>query len=416
VTGCGSAIVPPEDTWNSGGFVIPEKAYYRSVSAAAILKIMDRPGLHPGGPLAGRLVQIEPIEERHREGLREAAERDPQIHRYTNMYSLGFDRWFELAVAAENEIPFVVHVDGRPVGSSRYLNIEPFHRRTEIGWTWLERAQWGTGVNIETKYLLLRTRSTGRASCGWSSRPTRGICAFAAPCSASAARSKAFPQAHGAPGLDPRLGVVRDRRRRLASGAVAARGEDRAARVLVRCAVEIAAIRAEPDDAAEQVTQALEGEPLRVEERRDGWVRVVTAYDYPGWIRADALAEGEGRLVADSSGSPIDVARSYLGTRYLWGGMTEHGIDCSGLVHMSYRRVGKLVPRDADQQEDAGVEVGVPESGDLVTYGEEAADHVAFWVGDGRILHSTGREDGIGVVEESEPDELRARRRKLVRL
>jgi RimJ/RimL family protein N-acetyltransferase len=122
---------------------------------------MDRPGLHPGAPLTGRLVRIEPIEERHREGLREAAERDPEIHRFTNMYSLGFDRWFDLALSAESEIPFVVHVGDRPVGSTRYLNIEPFHRRTEIGWTWLERAQWGTGVNIETKYLLLRNAFDG---------------------------------------------------------------------------------------------------------------------------------------------------------------------------------------------------------------------------------------------------------------
>jgi N-acetyltransferase len=112
--------------------------------------------LHPGGPLVGRIVHVEPIEERHRDGLREAAEREPQIHRYTNLYSLGFERWFDLALATETEVPFVVVVDGRPVGSSRYLNIEPFHRRTEIGWTWLERAQWGTGANIETKFLLLQ--------------------------------------------------------------------------------------------------------------------------------------------------------------------------------------------------------------------------------------------------------------------
>jgi RimJ/RimL family protein N-acetyltransferase len=101
-------------------------------------------------------VRVEPIAERHREGLREAAEQEPQIHRYTGMYSLGFDRWFDEALGSESEVPFVVHVDGRPVGSTRYMNIEPFHRRTEIGWTWLERAQWGTGANIETKYLLLR--------------------------------------------------------------------------------------------------------------------------------------------------------------------------------------------------------------------------------------------------------------------
>jgi RimJ/RimL family protein N-acetyltransferase len=106
--------------------------------------------------LEGRIVRVEPIAEHHREGLREAAEREPQIHRYTAMYSLGFDRWFDEALGSETEVPFVVHVDGEPVGSTRYMNIEPFHRRTEIGWTWLERAQWGTGANIETKYLLLR--------------------------------------------------------------------------------------------------------------------------------------------------------------------------------------------------------------------------------------------------------------------
>jgi RimJ/RimL family protein N-acetyltransferase len=117
--------------------------------------------LRPAGALAGRIVRVEPIEERHREGLRDAAERDREIHRFTNMYSLGFDRWFDVALENVNEVPFVVHVDDRPVGSTRYLNIEPFHKRVEIGWTWLERPQWGTGANIETKYLLLRNAFEG---------------------------------------------------------------------------------------------------------------------------------------------------------------------------------------------------------------------------------------------------------------
>ena len=183
----------------------------------------------------------------------------------------------------------------------------------------------------------------------------------------------------------------------------------------MRCGLDVAPVRAEPDDSAEQVTQLLLGEPLTVEERRDGWVRILTAYDYPGWVRAEVVEEGEGALPADASGAPVDVARSYLGTRYLWGGMSERGIDCSGLVHMAYRRLGRLVPRDADQQEDAATEVAELEVGDLVTYGEPV-DHIAFWVGDGRILHSTGRDDGVGVIEEPEPEYLHARRHKLIRL
>jgi N-acetyltransferase len=112
--------------------------------------------LRPDGALEGRIVRVEPIEERHRDGLREAAEREPQIHRYTALYAFGFDRWFDLALASETEVPFVVCVDGVPAGSTRYLNIEPMHRRAEIGWTWLERAHWGSGANLETKYLLLK--------------------------------------------------------------------------------------------------------------------------------------------------------------------------------------------------------------------------------------------------------------------
>ena len=46
---------------------------------------------------------------RHRDGLREAAEREWHIHRYTNMATFGFDRWFDMALETQTEVPFVVH-------------------------------------------------------------------------------------------------------------------------------------------------------------------------------------------------------------------------------------------------------------------------------------------------------------------
>jgi gamma-D-glutamyl-L-lysine dipeptidyl-peptidase len=178
----------------------------------------------------------------------------------------------------------------------------------------------------------------------------------------------------------------------------------------VLCSVDVAAVRAEPSDDAERVTELLRGEPVAVEGLREGWARIQTAYDYFGWVREEELG--------GSGGDAVEQARRYLGTPYLWGGMTERGIDCSGLVHMAYRWIGRLVPRDADQQEAAGAPVAEDHlrQGDLITYGANEATHIAFWVGEGRILHSTEREGVDGVVEEIEPDDLKAQRRRLIRL
>jgi len=111
--------------------------------------------------LTGRFVQLEPLDERHRDGLRAAAD-DERIwaHTLIDARGPGFDRWFDDArarLAAAQQLPFAVRrlADQALIGSTSYLDPAPQHRRVEIGSTWYVPAAWGTVVNPECKLLLL---------------------------------------------------------------------------------------------------------------------------------------------------------------------------------------------------------------------------------------------------------------------
>lgn len=112
--------------------------------------------------LEGDLVVLEPLEESHAEELWRAAQA-PEI--WSWLAHIGssreyFDKWMRLsldAAAEGREAVFATRerAGGRLVGSTRYLNLRPADRVVEIGWTWLNPSAWRTGINVETKLLLL---------------------------------------------------------------------------------------------------------------------------------------------------------------------------------------------------------------------------------------------------------------------
>ena len=106
--------------------------------------------------LPGRLVTLEPLTREHVDGLRRAAA-DEQIWRL--MVTTDVERWLADATAeheAGRRVQFVVLRAGEAVGSTSYLSLAPEHLRREIGNTWLNPSTWGTGANVEAKYVLLR--------------------------------------------------------------------------------------------------------------------------------------------------------------------------------------------------------------------------------------------------------------------
>ena len=103
--------------------------------------------------LEGRIVVLEPLGPEHVEGIRAAAD-DERI--WTWMLTTDLDVWLGYTLGNESMQPFAVLRDGEVVGSTSYMSLAPEHLRLEIGNTWLHPSTWGTGANVEAKYLLLR--------------------------------------------------------------------------------------------------------------------------------------------------------------------------------------------------------------------------------------------------------------------
>ncbi len=113
--------------------------------------------------LQGRIVRLEPLSLDHVAGLAGVG-LDPAIWRWTIARPATEDdlrAWAEAALAnraAGTEMPFVTidAATGRPIGSSRFMNIVLEHRRLEIGWTWIAPPWQRSGANREAKLLQLR--------------------------------------------------------------------------------------------------------------------------------------------------------------------------------------------------------------------------------------------------------------------
>jgi RimJ/RimL family protein N-acetyltransferase len=114
-------------------------------------------------PLEGNLVRLEPLAEEHVEGIWQAGQRKEIWAWLPHVCSDRgyFDAWFAASLEATQDgsagvFATVDRATGDAIGTTRFLNVRPFDRVVEIGWTWLAPAAWGTGANIEAKLLMMR--------------------------------------------------------------------------------------------------------------------------------------------------------------------------------------------------------------------------------------------------------------------
>lgn len=112
--------------------------------------------------LVGGLVRLEPLTRAHVPALLEIAFAHPDEFRLTSTPTneaaaeAYFGPVFEQQALGEAHPVAVIDVAGRVVGTSRLSEVNFKHLRCELGFSWYDPALFQTGVNIESKLLLLR--------------------------------------------------------------------------------------------------------------------------------------------------------------------------------------------------------------------------------------------------------------------
>ncbi|MEI7884611.1 MAG: LysM peptidoglycan-binding domain-containing C40 family peptidase [Clostridia bacterium] len=97
------------------------------------------------------------------------------------------------------------------------------------------------------------------------------------------------------------------------------------------------------------------------------------------------------------------IARSaykYLGSRYVHGGISPKGFDCSGLTSYLYKQAGIKIPRVSRAQYKEGTKIGYAslKPGDLVFFnkgGKSAISHVGMYVGNDTFIHASTPSSGV---------------------
>ncbi|TPM00372.1 MULTISPECIES: NlpC/P60 family protein [unclassified Mesorhizobium] len=107
----------------------------------------------------------------------------------------------------------------------------------------------------------------------------------------------------------------------------------------------------------------------------------------------EAIIAGHLRPLSNVAADYVSVAEMFLGTPYLWGGVSGFGIDCSGLVQLAMRMAGADVLRDSDMQAqsigeplDPGPDYSGLRRGDLVFW----KGHVAIMTDAETMIHANG--------------------------
>lgn len=123
----------------------------------------------------------------------------------------------------------------------------------------------------------------------------------------------------------------------------------------------------------------------------NGWLKVSYG-NYSGYVHPDYVEIVPIGDKNESANDVISYAKRFIGTRYVYGGRSPSGFDCSGFTGYVYQKFGVSLPRTSGAQYSATTRVSKAnlQAGDLVFFstGGKSIGHVGIYIGNNQFIHS----------------------------
>lgn len=103
----------------------------------------------------------------------------------------------------------------------------------------------------------------------------------------------------------------------------------------------------------------------------------------------------EATTSSQSGNSVVAYAKQFLGCKYVYGGTSTSGFDCSGFTQYVYKHFGVNLNRTAAAQYSNGQSITNLQAGDLVMFGKSGINHVGIYIGGNTFIHAANKSRGV---------------------
>ena len=156
-------------------------------------------------------------------------------------------------------------------------------------------------------------------------------------------------------------------------------------------------IRLSPDNTSQIIGKFMKGNGVEVLGKIGNYSKVSTGDGkITGWVPSNSILQ----LRQEKINAVISVAKSKLGSPYVWGATGPASFDCSGFMVYSFKKgAGINLPRVSKHQAREGRYVSRSElrAGDLIFWGNPV-HHVALYIGNGKYIHAPQPGDYVRIA------------------